>query len=469
MTISNPRIEVKEAASAAWFGLPQSAKVPARVSGGQPGAPTKVSDGAASAEPRAARWKRLVRRAVVDLAVVFAVLVAVPVLTVSLFPVDLWWRGMAVENVRQKVRSAEPIRALMVEKDPAITPLEAGRAFAALQPDIPNNPDFPLVDVPHPEATWRTLEIAPSMFPTAKPMSIQGPNSEKILDAAANGFSKEELRYLQKLSRAPVWREFDRVARAKSVDMIAGRLVLPFRATATAMGMPIERFGATKEMAYAAVSRAAYHYAIGQRDSCEIILRSIVSYGFAISDNGTGLIPQLIGRVVVGIGRSGLEHYFVLTRDPRAAAVAATQVAAASVSGPPLGATDPPSARLSHEQMRQELLRRAADPNEVRGVRFTALQELAWSSCTNVRELLFGARPDVSEAFERAKLDLARFPSERAVLDLMHRSPNIDRTYEQIPSPPVSKFMIGAASIAGTVLRNPRLAQCTWFATGGWY
>ena len=70
------------------------------------------------------------------------------------------------------------------------------------------------------------------------------------------------------------------------------------------------------------VSRAAYHLAIGQRDSAEAVLRSIVSYGFSIADNGTGLIDQLSGRVVVGIGRSALENFYTVTHDPRVESVA---------------------------------------------------------------------------------------------------------------------------------------------------
>lgn len=463
MTISNPRIEVKDAASAAWFGLPDSANVPARVTASGLNAP--VARGAErSAESRAKLWARRARQIVIDIAVVLAVMTAIPVLTVSLLSSDWWRTSMRVGNTRAKVLATEPLRAVMIPKDPSITPLEAGRAFAALQPLIPGNggSPFPMVDVARPVATWRGLRMAPGMFATAKPTSFDGPNSELILQAAAVGFSAQELAYLRTLATAPIWRDYDRVARAPTMDVVGGRFVLPFKSSAWASNLPINRFGSTKEMAWAAVSRAAYHYAIGQRDSAETILRSIVSYGFAVSDNGVGLTDQLMGRVIVEIGRSGLEHFYVITRDPRVAGVRPT-------SPDNLQRDFSPPGTRTIEELRQELLTRANDPNEIRGIRYYALEQLSWSSCTNVRELLFGVRPDVSEAFERAKRDLARFPSERAILDLIHRSPDAARINTMTTSASVPRFMIGAASIAGTVLRNPRLATCTWFATGGWY
>jgi hypothetical protein len=466
---SNPRIEVKNAASAAWFGLPGSAKVPVRMSGGGLKVPPAVEAEPTAGESRAQRWTRRARRAALDLIVMLGILTAVPVLTVSLLSGEWWRNSIRVENTREKVRQVEPLRAFTIPKDASITPLEAGRAFGSLQPYRQGNEysDFPMAVVPQPEATWRGLRMDAGTFATAAPTSFEGPDPVKIFAAAGRGFSAKELDYLRKLATAPVWREFDRVARARSVDMIGGRFVLPFKPTAFETDMPFVRFAATKEMAYAAVSRAAYHYAIGQRDSAEIVLRSIVSFGFAVGDNGTGLVDQLIGRVVVEVGRGGLENFYVLTRDPRAAALRAPQPdnSSGAMSVPEVGDAAPGSASIS--QMRQEFLRRANDPREIQGVRYEALRQLSWSSCTNVRELLFGARPDVTDAFERAKLDLARFPSERAVIDLIHRSPATNRMDDLTNSMPVRRFLIGTSSIAGVVLRNPRLAACTWYATQG--
>ena len=74
---------------------------------------------------------------------------------------------------------------------------------------------------------------------------------------------------------------------------------------------PLPSFEGSRELAYAAVSRAAYHMALGQRDSAETVLRSIVSFGFAFIDNGTSGLEAVIGSVIVAIGRDALHRFYV--------------------------------------------------------------------------------------------------------------------------------------------------------------
>ena len=120
--------------------------------------------------------------------------------------------------------------------------------------------------------------------------------------------------------------------------------------------------------------------------------------------------------------------------------------------------------------MRRELIARATNPHEIQGVRYASLELLRTSTCTNVRDLLFGERADVSDAFRRAKIDLARFPSQQALIDLIQRSPETDPitplSYVGYVSP-LRRFLYGTSAIAGTVLHNPRLAACMWHVTEG--
>jgi hypothetical protein len=96
------------------------------------------------------------------------------------------------------------------------------------------------------------------------------------------------------------------------------------------------------------------------------------------------------------------------------------------------------------------------------------LELLQSSTCTNARELLFGQRAEVSDAFRRAKIDLARFPSQQALIDLIQRSSETDPIEGLVYATPVRRFLYGTSSIAGAVLHNPRLAACTWKASEGW-
>src|SRR5450759_5940407 len=114
--------------------------------------------------------------------------------------------------------------------------------------------------------------------------------------------------------------------------------------------MPILRVAATKELAYAGVSRAAYYLALGQRAEAEAALKSIIGFGFAIIDNGTFAIDGLIGRVIVGIGRDALERFYTLTGNLRAAAVVAARIPPMG-NGPVMPRTNTPKVDLLRERL----------------------------------------------------------------------------------------------------------------------
>ena len=101
-----------------------------------------------------------------------------------------------------------------------------------------------------------------------------------------------------------------------------------------------------------------------------------------------------------------------------------------------------------------------------RGERYEALRLLSAASCTNVRELLFGPGSDVTDAFRNARRDLARYPSERALVDLVHLKPEARRA--ELGFDPLQMLAVSSATVAGVVLRNPRLAACTRIV-GGYY
>ena len=92
-------------------------------------------------------------------------------------------------------------------------------------------------------------------------------------------------------------------------------------------------------------------------------------------------------------------------------------------------------------------------------MRFETLTRLSLAPCTNVRELLFGPKADVREAFNRARRELARYPSEVALIDLIQRSAMQPGPYDS-PRSWAEKFFYGTATLAGTALNNPRIATC---------
>ena len=442
------RVDSREASAADWNGVREEAQLPVHAGNYAPRATDEP------VRPKRS-WLGFGLRIVRDAAIAVALMALVPITIVAVNGNDMW-RSTLGRTTQSTVKRAELLRPFALSSDPAITPIRAGLAFNALQPkhtDI----NFPLRQLAsRPEATWNSAPLTSNMFTAALRNGFHGPSSGKILEAVAHGFTPQEMEFLRTLSTAPVWREFDLIARAPAVDFIGGRFVIPFATGAAVWQMPVATFAATKEMAYAAVSRAAYHMAIGQRDSAETILRSIVSNGLAEIDNGTTYLDQLIGSVVTGIGRDGLHRFYAITGDPRAGAAPLAPTPSESAKPPNF---INPAARASLDEVRQQLIDKSANPALHRAERFESLYLLSASSCTNVRELLFGTRTDVTDAFRAARRDLARYPSERAMVDL------IGRTGTASPpgrlTDPLEQLAVSTASIAGAVLGNPRLAACT--------
>ena len=452
--MSHPRIDVRELDAPARPGMLggalHAASLATRASA-SPSAPDATT-------PRSwwGRGLRLVR----DAAIAVAVMTLVP-MGLATWEGDRLARRVYPTNIAVRAAIAEPVRSFRLPTDPSITPTQAGIALNALQPIRTQVRGFETITpAVQPVATWRTVSMAPGLFPTARPDTYEGPSSRSILEASAKGFSRREMEYLRSLATAPVWREFDLVARAPAVDVIGGQLGVPFAPEALPEQRPVSSFKGSRELAYAAVSRAAYHMALGQRDSAESVLRSIVSFGFTFIDNGTSGLEEVIGSVIVAVGRDALQRFYVIQHDPRAGSPALARPSRDLVAS--FERTVPRSA----DAVRQRLLANIEDPAVALGVRYESLRTLSGTSCTNVRELLLGPSARATQVVERARQSLARYPSEVALVELLTRP---SHAAPDVSSPnPIRALAVSSATVAGVVLQNPRLASCTRILTGGW-
>ena len=451
-----PRIDVRELganSASEVFATREGAALPSHARA----APVVAQE---TGTPR--RWWTRAARVARNAAAAVAVMMLVPIGLVSVRG-DSLARTLyrAHDNTFARVAAAERVRQFRLAPDPSITPMQAGLALNRLQPTRVTSPGFELLA---PEARtafpWQSMPISSGMFVTARSTLYSGPSSQAILEAAAAGFSPSEREYLKALSAASVWRDFDLVARAPSVDVIGGRFKIPFGPGAFPEQRPIPSFKASRELSYAAVARAAHYMAIGERDSAETVLRSIVSYGFAMIDNGSTSIEALIGGVIVGVGRDALQRFYAIQHDPRATLPALAPLTKSSVSPAHAGAQ--PTA----EELRRRLLARLEDPEIPRTEQFDGLQSLALAPCTNVRELLFGPRSDMTAILDRARRTIARYPSERALVDLQTRLPSLSSGFG--PANPIQELAASAGSVAGLVTQNPRLVTCTRILSGGW-
>jgi hypothetical protein len=196
---------------------------------------------------------------------------------------------------------------------------------------------------------------------------------------------------------------------------------------------------------------------IGKPREAEQVLRSIVSYGFALIDNGTTTLDELIGTVIVGTGRDALRRFYVIEHDPRASLPELAMPVRGSVRRASV------SKRVTSEDVRRQLLLELADPSVPRPERFEAVRTLSMMQCSNVRGLLFGQDDDVRHAIERARVDLARFPSERALLELETRMPSAAGVTGA--ASPLQSLLTSPATVAGVVLHNQRMGVCTLLLT----
>ena len=408
-------------------------------------------------------------RVVVDLAMVLAAMTAIPVIAVTIPPSRFWPSAELVGRNQAAVRLREAALPFTVASDASITPVAAGRSLSAIDQTAWST----VASRTSPKAShldYRTLGLSPTMFAPHGKLNFPGPIA--VLDATVRGLSADEMTFLRNVASSSVWPEFDRVARAPAVDMIGGEFSGPFKSSAAWWNLPSITPSANYEIANAAVSRAAYHLAIGQRDSAEAILRSVVSFGVRLLDSSPGLtdgrnlnlvglgvfdINDQVGPLIVNVGTTALERFYVITHDPRAAAIHATFPVDLGVAKS--------SQVMSPAQSRARFLELANDPAQLRGVRLASLEMLSVSTCSSVRDLFLGPRADVSAAFAKARRELIRFPSDAALIDLIERLPGASLEFER-PSF-VRRLVVGSSAVAGAMLRNPRLASCAVIATQG--
>ncbi|HEX5973078.1 MAG TPA: hypothetical protein VFY85_14190 [Gemmatimonadaceae bacterium] len=443
----------QEPAVAEGFGMPRADQVPMRADGDA----ARVAQVQKTGRSLLAGTVRLLRNALIGAVAMAVVPLAVVAVRGDHLATALY---RANGNSSARMLATRPVRAFTVARDPSITPLQAGAALNALQYRRPANGDFQaIVPATHFRRPWRTNTIADEMFPTARPDMNGGPSSRTILEAVAKGFSPREQAYLAELAQAPIWREFDLVARAPEVDVLGGQLRLPFDADALPEMRPLPSYRDSKELAYAAVSRAAYYMSIGQPREAERVLRSIISFGFAITDNGTTTLDELIGTVIVGIGRDALQRFYLIEHDPRAGLAELAMPQGGDLARSRVGTVRPSGA----DEVRRQLLAVVADPAAPRPERFEAVRALSLMQCSTVRGLLFGQDGEVQGALERARSELARYPSERALIDLDTHVPSGTRV--ATATGPFQSLLVSPAAVAGAVLHNPRMAACTLLLT----
>jgi hypothetical protein len=402
--------------------------------------------------------------AVAALAVLSAVLL-VPLLLIGTMGPSVFLAASApkFENTLDRIATANVVRPFVLPPDSAITPLDAGRALYVLQggPQGGAFPQHPAESLP--PAPWEQ-RLPDPVFPGRELRHnglVGGPNPT-VIDSALHGFSRSEMMWLESVAHYAGWAAYRQVARAPRTDLAGARFVLPFPSDATPLAMPIIRVAALKAYAHANSSRAAYYLARGQRDSAETALREVVSFGFKLMDDGDFMIDNLMGSVIVGIAREDLIRFYNVTGNPAGARLRARHDSALAARDAAEAERPTPGDGIGDfgdlVTVRQSLIQVVRDPLMPRGVRMEMLDPLGAAPCTNAKELVFGLDRDIRETFAFARDSLARFPAERARVDLQAGA--TDRLGRAEQRGIGSQLLADAADLAGALLRNRRLPAC---------
>jgi hypothetical protein len=464
MSSTNPsELETSAAFSdvfaAEWTELPSAKSVARRVnSSAGVQSPTRPS-GATEAQSREQHsWWRSTLRHGRNALLGLLLIGAVPFAFIERKAPVLYW---GQSGVTDRLAAVEPLRALRTPAEETLTPLQAGQLLAAVLPrkadvQFPTPATAP-TDVAMfqppvvPDGLFESLRLAPhraSMNP--------GLDHLLIITAAGSGFSPAELAHLESVAHDEVWSVVDQVSAAQSLDLLGGAFEQPFRSDAFSLAMPDLPFSRLRELAYANASRAAYFVATGKPDEAERALRSVLSLGFLLIDNGTSTIDAIMGAVIAGIARDGLHQLYGITGNEPGLALTAQPA-------PPGRVAESEPVSLAEQQ--QQLVATASNGALPRTVRQEALTKLSLSPCGSARGTLLGMDADVQALFSRPDPSLARFPSEREYLQLLSetvvRLPPEAWGDVRLPE----RVLMGAATVAATVLQNPRVETCTRMAT----
>jgi hypothetical protein len=325
-------------------------------------------------------------------------------------------------NLQDRATAIERLRAYRSPIDPSITPLRAGYAMQSIT-DAGGYVPRPLeAPTKNPIAEIATPPVSQSPFGGSW---LEG----KAMRQAAKGLTAEQRTYLQKLAAQPGAAEFSVLAHAREIDWIQASLVQPFPKGTTIWAIPVRRFSRIKSESYAQVARAVLALADRRPQEAERLLRENIGAGFALTEDPF-LIDDLVGIVIVRIGRSELEALYEVTgRAAEARAISAELDPAQNsmVREADLSTMDP----SLRETFVQKIIR---DPGHLRGIRWEmATVYMANQPCGDLREVLFGPDAAYAANMREARQALVRTPGESQLMSLAENT--LDT-----PTPPGARF-----------------------------
>lgn len=425
------RLNSQDALRPAWGGVGEEAALPVRANAwaehGVDGRVHHHTDSAAHAGAGNATdrpWWRTVLRVARDAAIGLALITAVPVAVVAVRGVPLPPIG---QELLQRMETAQPLRAHTLPVNADVTPAQAGAALHRLHTQL--------------------RAASGAFFP-----ELSEPAASRAQSPALAPLTLEQRRAV---AEHPIWREVDFVASAEAVDVLVGAYPKGFPAGMSTRELGIPPFARLKELTEASQVRADYYRLIGEPDRAVAAAQAAISLGFSYIDDGNSTISALIGRVMLGRASEGLRAQYQQLGDAREFSVV-LPVRASSAPGSP---TD-----FDERAYTQRILAQAGDPALPRSVRWEQVRLQSLMSCGSVLSMLRPNAAALDGMYAQAGRELVRYPSEQAYLELIRRTATTLPSGFPAANSLGDRLVMGAATVAGTVLQNPRIPACTRLA-----
>jgi hypothetical protein len=312
--------------------------------------------------------------------------------------------------VQEMAGGAEVLRRFTVDKDPAITPAEAGDA-------LQNLAFVGFSGDPEPMERAPSTTYGRGWFPSADfPDPFAESVARELVRRPFGDFTPEQQAALRQAASHPAHADFEVLARARMADVVSGRWVVPFPDSLTFQDLPWPRFQAFRSGALARAARAAVEVEDGQPNAAEETLRELISTGFLLIDEGPTLLDNLIGVELTRIGADGLEGLYVRTGRPdEAASLAWARDGALAAAGKARAGLIPEDARA----LLQGVPDLVENEDALRGLRweyFATFNMLG--PCINLHKMVFGPDETYDDWRRRAERSIVRTPGEAELFDL---------------------------------------------------
>jgi hypothetical protein len=351
-------------------------------------------------------------------------------------------------SIREKQASIERLRALRPAIDPSITPTDAGYALQSITnagkevKDRNQNPTrFP---------------IASLDLPAKDPFKNKFSGGNAIRRARA-GFTREERAFLEQVAALPGHDQLSLISRARLADWYGVALKPPSR-DMVAMEVPIPSYSRVKAAAYANVARAALALADGRAGDAERLLREDIGMGFVLTEGPTA-IENLIGVVIVGIGRAELVALYEMTGRQAEARLIAKE--ADPVMDPVL--FDGAGARLVPNDRGAYTMSVIRDKTAPHGARVeAAVFRLAYQPCSDLGQVLFGPGPTHEQNLAEARRLLVRTTGEDMLMHLAEHALDTPGQWNRLGVPVSGGYgaLIQFARVVDGLTGSKRMQSC---------